>query len=62
MKTAIIKETRGRPKKYDFGLKKNEYRIYPRLARSAAMKYAINNGYKFRTWVENDLLHVVRVK
>lgn len=61
MSKVIIKETRGRPAKYDFSLKIGELRTYPKKAQGSAMKYAARKGVKFRTWIEDNMVNVVRI-
>lgn len=57
------KETRGRPKKYDFRLKKGQLKKMPfsNGARITALRYAKNNGLKYRTWVESGVLNILRM-
>lgn len=63
------KETRGRKKKYDFKLKKGGLisMTFSTGARTTALKYARDNGMKYRTWTEEPhtgdvTLHILRVK
>jgi len=58
------KETRGRPKKYDFTLKKGHSisQPYSTGARTTALKFAKTKGWKYRTWVEGETLIVLRVE
>lgn len=51
------KETRGRKKKYDFKLKKGVCLSMPFSvgARTSALRYAKDNGLKYRTWTESSL-------
>lgn len=58
------KETRGRPKKYDFTLKKGQSVTQPFStgARTTALKFAKNKGWKYRTWRENENLIVMRIE
>jgi hypothetical protein len=57
-----IKETRGRKKKYNFHLKKEQQMKVPfsNSARQLAYKAALSGGYKIKTWVEFDNLIIVR--
>ncbi len=57
------KETRGRPKKYAFSLKKGELRTLPYSdgARTTALRFARENKLKYRTWVEDGILNILRV-
>jgi len=57
------KETRGRPKKYDFTLKKGQSMSEPFSvgARTTALKFAKSKGWKYRTWRENENLIVMRL-
>lgn len=57
------KETRGRPKKYDFTLKKGFHQQLPFStgARTTALKFAKEKGWKFRTWREDENLIVLRI-
>lgn len=60
----IAKETRGRPKKYDFTLKKGQSmsQDFSVGARTTALKFAKNKGWKYRTWREGEKLMVLRVE
>lgn len=62
------KETRGRKKKYDFKLKKGALMSMPFStgARTTALRYAKDKGFKYRTWTESPhtgdvTLHILRV-
>ena len=58
------KETRGRRKKYDFRLKKGQLITMPfsNGARVTALRYAMDNDMKYRTWREGEgkILNVLR--
>lgn len=58
-----VKETRGRPKKYDFRLKKGDFLKIPMSngARVTALKFARDKGWTFRTWQDNGSLFIKRV-
>jgi hypothetical protein len=57
------KETRGRPKKYDFDLEIGEWKRIKMSngARVSALAYAKKKGWKFRTWQEKGKLIITRV-
>jgi hypothetical protein len=59
----VIKETRGRKRKYNFNLKKGQVvsQTFSNGARRTALQTAKNKGWKFRTWKENDFLFIARV-
>lgn len=56
------KETRGRPRKYDFKLKKGEFTSLPFStgARTTALKFAKDQGFKYSTWRDGEILFVLR--
>lgn len=56
------KETRGRPKKYDFTLKKGQSVSQPFStgARTTALKFAKTKGWKYCTWRDGENLIVLR--
>jgi len=58
----IIKDHLGRPKKYDFRLKKGEFREiqYTKSARDIVYKTAKKLGYKVCTKVVGDILQIER--
>lgn len=58
------KETRGRKKKYIFNLKKGAHTIIENTsgARASAHSWAKRNNWKIRTWSENGVLVVLRMK
>lgn len=58
-----VKETRGRPKKYDFELKIGQFKTMKMSngARVSALAYARDKGYTFRTWQDKGKLFVKRV-
>lgn len=58
-----VKETRGRPKKYDFSLKIGQFRkmTFSTGARVSALAYAKLMGWKFRTWQDKGKLFVKRI-
>lgn len=57
-------ETRGRPRIYDFNLKKGQVvsMAENKTAQIIALKTAKNNGWKFRTWTLDGVLYVKRIK
>jgi hypothetical protein len=58
-----VKETRGRPRKYNFSLKKGQSVTMPfsNGARVTALKYAKMNGLGYRSWVEDGQLTILRI-
>lgn len=58
-----VKETRGRPKKYDFTLKIGQFRkmTFTNGARVSALAFAKTQGWTFRTWQDNGKLFIKRV-
>ena len=60
--SAIYKETRGRKRKYNFDLKINDQMLLPKNASGSVFKFAKENRQKFKTWVENGVLHIIRIK
>lgn len=58
-----VKETRGRPKKYDFSLEIGQFKRMKMSngARVSALAFARYNGWKFRTWQDKGKLYIKRV-
>jgi hypothetical protein len=58
-----VKETRGRPKKYDFSLKIGEFRKMPfsNGARVTALAFARSKDWTFRTWQDKGKLYIKRI-
>jgi hypothetical protein len=59
-----IKETRGRPKKYNFDLKKGDFIVMKMSngARVSALAHAKVKGWIFRTWQDKGKLNIKRVE
>ncbi len=60
-----IKETRGRPRKYNFELKKGQVSSFSesnnKTIQILFLSFAKKHGFKFRTWNEQDVLFIKRV-
>jgi hypothetical protein len=59
MTKVIFKESRGRPKAYQYPTKKGQ--IMPIDSQQAAYQDAKRNGYKVRTWKSDGVIYVERL-